>query len=143
MSNPQHPYAGGPRKAVVAVICRDQRLLLIKRSEQVRAPGKWCFPGGSLEPAEDEQSGLRRELLEELQLRGEPTKRLWRSTTPWGVEIAWWSCRIAHDAAIIPNATEVAECNWLTVDQMAALEALLPSNRQFLAAHAAGEFQLI
>jgi len=50
---------------VVAVILRGERFLVICRSQQVRAPGMYCFPGGGIEPGETEEQALRRELLEE------------------------------------------------------------------------------
>ena len=43
------------RRGVVAVIVRDQRLLVIRRASGVAAPGMYCFPGGGIEPGEIEE----------------------------------------------------------------------------------------
>ena len=55
--------------AVNAVIFNDRReVLLTKRSEKVREPGKWCLPGGHFDPGEDWRTALRREVAEEIGL---------------------------------------------------------------------------
>lgn len=50
------------------VVVRDNvgRCLLLKRSPSSKGnPGKWDFPGGKLEPGEDFDAGLLREVAEE------------------------------------------------------------------------------
>lgn len=44
----------------------EQRVLLTRRSPKVREPGKWCLPGGHVDPGESWISALRREMQEEL-----------------------------------------------------------------------------
>jgi len=53
-------------KVVAAVIERDGRVLICQRKTGQRHAGKWEFPGGKVEPEEDAESALERELLEEL-----------------------------------------------------------------------------
>jgi 8-oxo-dGTP diphosphatase len=100
---------------VVAVILRQDRFLVIRRSPYVRAPGKYCFPGGGMAV--------------------QPVRQLWESITPWGVSLVWWHAEILPDAQLTPNPQEVAEVQWLRGDEMLALPELLESNRHFLAAH--------
>jgi 8-oxo-dGTP pyrophosphatase MutT (NUDIX family) len=51
---------------VNAVIIDDRNLVLLtKRSARVRAPGKWCLPGGHLDGGETWDMALRREVQEE------------------------------------------------------------------------------
>ena len=69
------------RHGVVAVILRDQRFLMIERSQQVAAPGMMCFPGGGIESGESEAVALERELREELDVKVHPIRPLWRSLT--------------------------------------------------------------
>ncbi len=127
---------------VVAVIPRVGRLLVIRRSSTVVAPRAWCFPGGALEPGEDQPAALRRELCEELGVPVEPVHLLWRSVTPWDVSLAWWLARLGEGATPTPNPAEVEDYRWCAPDEMASLEGLLASNRAFLAALAAGEIDL-
>jgi len=134
--------AQAKRRGVVAVIVRHGRLLVIERSQSVVAPGRYCFPGGAIEGSETEEEALRRELLEELGLAVTPVCCLWRSVTPWDVPLAWWRADIALEAKPVPNPAEVAACQWCTAAEMLALPRLLESNREFLAALAAGKFQL-
>ncbi len=52
--------------AAAVIVNRAGEVLLARRPEHVHQGGLWEFPGGKLEPAEDSQSGLARELEEEL-----------------------------------------------------------------------------
>lgn len=130
------------RRGAVAVIVREDRLLVIQRSLTVAAPGKFCFPGGGIEPGESEEQALVREIQEELGVAIQPVRKLWHSITPWRVDLAWWLGSIEPEATLSANPAEVAEVFWHTPDEMAALEHLLESNRAFLQALAAGEFVL-
>lgn len=47
----------------------DGRVLLTQRGQQSHLAGYWEFPGGKMEPGEDAQTALRRELREELGIR--------------------------------------------------------------------------
>jgi 8-oxo-dGTP diphosphatase len=130
------------RRGVVAVIRRDDRLLIIRRAPGIEAPGTYCFPGGAVEKDESEAAALRRELEEELGVLVTPLKTLWRSTTPWQVQLSWWLARLDPAAELHPNPREVSEVLWLTPQEMAALPQLLISNHHFLQALARGVFQL-
>lgn len=50
------------------IIRKESTVLLTKRLNSGRHPGKWEFPGGKLEYGESPVDCLRRELLEELDL---------------------------------------------------------------------------
>ncbi len=120
------------KRAVVAVILRDNHFLVIRRSQQVRAPGMYCFPGGGIEPGESEAQALARELLEELAANARPVRRLWESVTPWQVHLAWWLAEIDEPAQIAPQPAEVESCHWLTAAEIRQLPQLLASNLEFL-----------
>jgi ADP-ribose pyrophosphatase YjhB (NUDIX family) len=128
------------RRGVVAVVTRGERLLVIRRSQHVRAPGMHCFPGGAIEPGESEAEAARREMLEELSLVAEPQRLLWRSVTPWNVELAWWHVEIDIAAEPQPNPQEVESFHWLTPAEIRCLPALLASNLEFLNLWQTGQF---
>lgn len=131
------------RRGAVA-ICRreDGRMLVIRRARGVVAPGAYCFPGGGIEDGESEEKALRREFREEINVGVRPTRRIWRSRTPWKVELSWWLAELEPGAVPVPNPDEVESIHWLTPDEMARLPELLPSNREFLDRVARGEIRL-
>jgi len=132
----------GQRRGAVAVIVHQGRWLVIRRSGQVVAPGAYCFPGGGIEPGESEPAALIRELREELGVAIRPIRRLWESTTPWGVTLGWWQSELDANAPIRPNPAEVESYAWCTLEELVNLPELLPTNRRFLEALAAGQIQL-
>lgn len=127
---------------VVAVVVRENRLLVIRRSQHVRSPGAYCFPGGGIEPGESQREALRRELNEELNVDVRPVQPVWESVTPWGVRLAWWQAELESNVPPHPNPTEVESVHWLTTAEMRALPELLESNHHFLDALARGECSL-
>jgi 8-oxo-dGTP pyrophosphatase MutT (NUDIX family) len=127
------------RRGVVAVVVRGEQFLVIRRSQHVRAPGAHCFPGGTIEPGECEADAARREMLEELSLEATPRRFLWRSVTPWNVELAWWLVEIDSAAEPLPNPLEVQWLAWLTAAEIRELPQLLSSNVEFLDAWESGQ----
>lgn len=55
-----------PEHVVVAVIAKDDQVLISKRAEHVHQGGLWEFPGGKVEPGETSEQALYREIKEEL-----------------------------------------------------------------------------
>jgi 8-oxo-dGTP diphosphatase len=130
------------RRGAVAVIIEQGRWLAIRRSWEVSAPGKVCFPGGGMEPNETEAETIVRELREELNLSVRPLQRLWENVTPWKVHLAWWLAERIDDEPPRPLPAEVAEVFWLSADEMTAHPDLLPSNLAFFEALQRGEIVL-
>ena len=68
-----------PKQVVAALLVRDDRLLICQRTRHQPMPLKWEFPGGKIEPGEQPDEALRRELEEELGIQariGEAVARL-------------------------------------------------------------------
>ena len=131
-----------PKRGVVAVVPRRDRLLVIRRSQSVVAPGAYCFPGGGIHDDESEPVAVVREMQEELDVAATPRHCLWRSVTPWKVELAWWLVELPADCVLVPNQDEVEAVHWLTPDEMRAIAGLLESNHHFLDAWRRAEFAL-
>ena len=51
-----------------AIIFKDQKVLIAQRSESMKLPLKWEFPGGKVEPGESKAACLIREIKEELNI---------------------------------------------------------------------------
>ena len=133
--------AGSIRRGAVAVVTRADQLLVIRRSQQVSAPGAYCFPGGGIEAGEDEQQAVVRELREELCADVRPYRRMWECVTPWGVHLAWWRCDLLAETLVACEA-EVASFHWLSPGELAELPGLLESNHWFLRELAEGRITL-
>jgi 8-oxo-dGTP pyrophosphatase MutT (NUDIX family) len=131
--------APAARRGVVAVIVDQGRLLVIRRSQHVVAPGAYCFPGGAIESGESETAALIREILEELGVCVRPLRPLWRSVTPWNVHLTWWLAAVEDHCVWSPNPAEVESIHWHTPSEIGLLPGLLESNHEFLRALAAGE----
>lgn len=65
-------------EVAAALVVERGRLLICQRSVRTEFPGQWEFPGGKIEPGEDPQAALRRELEEELGIVAEVGKEVWR-----------------------------------------------------------------
>jgi 8-oxo-dGTP diphosphatase len=128
------------RHGVVAVVVRENRLLVIRRSVQVTAPRAYCFPGGGIEPGETEEQALVREMDEELGTALQPVRCLWRSRTARNVQLAWWLAELPDETVFRPEPAEVESFHWLTSEEMLALPDLLESNREFMWAAANRDF---
>lgn len=122
------------RRGVIAIARRDERFLVIRRGATVAAGGTICFPGGHIEPGEEEREAVVRECREELAAVVEPAECIWRSVSPWGTELAWWTAQLVDTGELVPHPVEVAEILWLSVEEMLADPTLLEGNRPFLEA---------
>lgn len=65
---------------VCAIIENEDRVLVVQRSENMKLPLKWEFPGGKIEKGESEEDCLKREIREELNLEIELVKKLTHSS---------------------------------------------------------------
>ncbi|TWU37208.1 NUDIX hydrolase [Novipirellula artificiosorum] len=130
------------KRGVVGVIFREQKLLVIRRSLTVPAPGKLCLPGGTIEKGETEEFALVREMQEELAIDVSPIRLCWRSVTPWGTTLAWWLASLAEDKTPVANPAEVSEVHWMTRSQIRSTSNMLPSLPEFLGASQSGEIEL-
>jgi len=126
------------RRGVVAVTRRGERFLAIRRGLTVAAGGTICFPGGHVEPGEEEHQAVVRECHEELAAIVEARECVWRSMTSWGTELAWWTVTLRGDNELVPHPVEVSEILWLSAQEMMEHPDVLEGNRPFLEAVMAG-----
>ena len=130
------------RRGVVGVIFREDRLLVIRRSLTVVAPGLLCLPGGGIEEGETESEALVREMQEELAIKVTPKRLCWRSTTSWNTKLAWWIAELDPMVTPVANPDEVAEVHWLRREEILEAEDMLPSLPKFLDAWKRGDIDL-
>jgi 8-oxo-dGTP diphosphatase len=67
-----------------AIILIDSKILVTQRSERMKLPLKWEFPGGKLEINESEIDCVKREIKEELNIEIEVFKKLSNSIFNYG-----------------------------------------------------------
>jgi len=120
------------QQGVIAVTMRNDKLLVIRRSRFVIAPGKLCFPGGGIEPGETPEQALLREFREELGETIFPVRQIWESSTEWGVRLYWWLVRLGKPFTLTPNPQEVESVSWLSFAELREHPDLLSSNLPFL-----------
>jgi 8-oxo-dGTP diphosphatase len=65
------PDPESPRKVAAALIEKRGRVLIARRKTGDPSAGRWEFPGGKIERGETPEEGLRREILEELDVEVE------------------------------------------------------------------------
>jgi ADP-ribose pyrophosphatase YjhB (NUDIX family) len=112
--------------AVAAFVVDDGRALLGRRARNPDA-GRWDLLGGFLDEGEHPLDGLRRELLEETGLEGEPGEYLGSYLDTYGEHGATvlnlvFEARIAS-GELVP-ADDVAELRWFELDELPAQEDL-------------------
>jgi 8-oxo-dGTP diphosphatase len=105
---------------VVGALFRDGgRFLMTQRRLDDRShPGAWEFPGGKVEPGEDDEAALARELEEELGVDVRVGRQFCRVQQPLGPERAIdfrvYECAVRSG---VLRAIEVAELRWLTLEE--------------------------
>lgn len=113
----------------------DERWLLIRRGWKVAAaPGKVCFPGGTVEIGESQQNAVVREMREELGVDVEPVQRVWQSfyeDKPLLLS-AWLGILLSHEFKA--DEVEVAQVLWLTAQEAANYPDTLPHHQEIVAA---------
>lgn len=67
-----------------AIILIDSKILVTQRSEKMKLPLKWEFPGGKLEQDESENDCIKREIKEELNIQIEVLEKLSNSVFDYG-----------------------------------------------------------
>ncbi len=101
-----------------AIIIRKGKLLICQRSSTMNLPLKWEFPGGKVEPGEDDAATILREIKEELHLDIEIVKRL----EPVEYDYPTFRIRLVPFIANVVGGEvllqEHADAQWVTVNNL-------------------------
>jgi 8-oxo-dGTP diphosphatase len=109
-------------EVVGAVIVRDGLVYCVQRGPQGSLPGMWEFPGGKIEPGEDETTALAREVQEELLCEVRVGQKVTTTAHDYDfgtVRLTTYYCELVAGQ---PSLTEHAAELWLLPDQLAGLE---------------------
>jgi 8-oxo-dGTP diphosphatase len=118
------------KHGVIAILQNASgRYMVIRRGLSLaRAPGWWCFAGGEVEPGEELERALEREVFEELGLRVAAREKVHESVSPNGVyQLHWFRAELTGPASDLqPHPIEVAEAHWLFPEEILQLDPVLP-----------------
>ena len=116
-------------RVIAAVITRGDQLLVCQRPPHKRHGGLWEFPGGKLEPGEDDETAARRELAEELGMHvesvGEPELEIADAGSPFLIAF------VPVEASGTPVCHEHTALTWGRPAELARLP-LAPSDRKYV-----------
>ncbi len=121
-----------PLRVVGAALIGDGRVLAALRGPGMSDAGCWEFPGGKVEPGEDDATALVRELREELGIETEVGAPLGAARVG-AVELHLYVARVRDGA---PEAREHAQLRWVDARSIGTL-LWAPADRPFLDAVAA------
>lgn len=108
---------------VAAVIIDRDRVLAARRPLHKSRGGLWEFPGGKVEPGEEEQDALVREIDEELGMTIRPTGLIGESCFDYpdlSIRLRAWRCERLGAAPLVLR--EHVEVRWLGADELDGLE---------------------
>lgn len=119
------------REAIVAVVRRGERVLVIQRGPRARLPGYWAPLSGTLEPGETQEEALVREVREEVGLRVLPVAKVWESQTHDGkFRLHWWTVEAGEDEVVM-DPGEVSDVRWVTPREFSELQPVFAADREF------------
>ncbi|MFI1734723.1 NUDIX domain-containing protein [Streptomyces acidicola] len=137
------PDEPGQRDAVVAVLRRGDRVLVIERGPEARRSGYWAPLSGKVEPGESQAEALVREVREEVGLKVSPLAKVWESETDdRQFRLHWWTADVGEgqrqgegegdgEGEVVMQPGEVSDARWVTVEEFLALEPTFAQDREF------------
>jgi mutator protein MutT len=119
-------------RAVVAIIHKENRILVCQRSRQSRYALKWEFPGGKMEEGESVLDCLRRELREELAITIGGFDRQETATNHYddGGTFEVTYCFVSRFTGVVKNNV-FEDIRWTTLSELRTLD-ILSGNRPFV-----------
>lgn len=117
------------RDVVSAVLERDGRFLLGKRSPHKTAGGYWCPITGGVEAGEAQAEAMVREVREETGLVVRAVAKVAECDTHDGrCVMHWWRVLSLDDAPARLENDEHTELAWVTLDEMKRLSPVFPTD---------------
>ena len=113
---------GVPQLVVAAALCRNGKILISQRPQEKPGAGFWEFPGGKVEPGEELEDALRRELEEELGvIAGEAQPVCSASDTRANILLRLFLCESWEGE---PAGREGQAISWVSLDALEQREML-------------------
>ena len=112
------------RVVAAVLVDREGRVLIAQRPPGKWQAGRWEFPGGKIEPGEEESRAVVRELAEELGVRVDASERLAvfrHDYVDRSVEIGLWLV-LRHEGE--PRGLDGQALRWVAVSELMDCELL-------------------
>ena len=110
-------------KVTCAIIENNGKILCAQRSETMKLPLKWEFPGGKIEENESLEACLKREIREELGIEINILEQLpsfkHRYSANFSIELFPFRCNLlSHEI----HLTEHKQIKWLSLEELKDLD---------------------
>lgn len=117
----------------MAVISRGERVLVIRRSNEVPFPDYWSPVSGKIEPGERQEAAVVREVREELGMAVLPVSKVWECPSSDGAYwLHWWTAELADETAVLVlDPREVSEARWIHPGELRSFENVFEADVQF------------
>ena len=109
---------------VVAAIIQHEGKYLATQRGYGDFKGMWEFPGGKIEPGEDREEALRREICEELCMEIAPHEWLCTTEHDYPTFHLTMHCHLCHIVEGTPHLTEHLAAQWLAPEELHTVEWL-------------------
>ena len=116
--------------AIVAVIVKADKILLIERGPAVPFTGYWGPLSGKVEPGESQEATVIRESMEEVGLTVRPVRKVWENIST-GVQyrLHWWLAEYVSGELVL-DTREASEARWITVKEISDMK-VFEGDREF------------
>lgn len=101
-----------------AILHKENKVLICQRSNEMKLPLKWEFPGGKIEKGESRKECLKREIKEELDLDIEvldPLEMVEYHYPNFSISLYPFLCRIISGKLTV---VEHAQAKWVYLDEL-------------------------
>lgn len=121
------------RQAVVAIIRKADKFLLVKRSGYIKtAEGYWCPVSGGIEENETQEEALKREVLEEVGLHVVADRKICEIPSHDDKSrLHFWTVKIISGRARI-TSNEAVDIAWVTLEEMKRLSPVFQEDIQII-----------
>jgi 8-oxo-dGTP pyrophosphatase MutT (NUDIX family) len=119
------------QQAVVAVVRRAGRVLMVQRGPRAAFAGYWQPLSGRLEPGESQAEAVVREAREEVGLEVRALRKVWECPADGADFVLHWWLAEPLGAELAPDLDEIADARWLTPEEIRALPRTFAGDREF------------
>jgi 8-oxo-dGTP diphosphatase len=116
--------------AIVVVIMKGDKILLIERAPRGLYSGYWAPVSGKVEPEESQEVAVIRESMEEVGLTVRPVRKVWENiSTSETYRLHWWLAEYIGGELTL-DKREASDARWLKVDEISGMK-IFEGDREF------------